>query len=125
MCIDNRRFTILVGAYFGVGADDILRKRLKELVARNFRAAVNDRLDEKLLVSRQRFLSCMLLENNQVGPGISSGILAERVVWQTQRRHKVGTLHQLHPDERTAGVHHTLGCYESDKSALAHLVECL
>jgi len=43
----------------------------------------NDRLYEKLLISRQCFLPGMLLENNQVGPGIGSGIVAESIVWQT------------------------------------------
>lgn len=67
----------------------------------------------------------MLLENDKVGPGIGSGIVAESVVWQTQRRHEVGTLHQLHPNERLASVHHTLGCYKSNQTTLAHLIERL
>ena len=125
MLIDDSGFSEWVCSHFGVGAYHILRKSLKELVARHLRTTVNDRLDEELLVCRQCFLSSMFLENNQVGSGIGSGVLAESVVWHTQSRHKVGTFYKLHPHERTAGVHHTLGCYESYKSSLAHLVECL
>ena len=51
--IDNSRFAILVSTHFGISADYILRKRLKEFVARNFRTTVNNRLDEKFLIGRQ------------------------------------------------------------------------
>ncbi len=40
----------------------------------------------------------MLLENNQVGTGIGSGIFAESVVGQTESRPNVGTLHKFHHD---------------------------
>ena len=124
MLIDDGGFAEWVSAYFGICADDILRKSLKEFVAGNFRATVNNRLDKELLVSRQSFLSGMFLENNQVRPGIGSCIIGESIVWQTQSRHKVGTLHKLHPDKRTGGIHHTLGCNESNQATLPHLVEC-
>ena len=50
----------------------------------------------------------MLLENNQVGTGIGSGIFAESAVGQTQCRPNVGTLHKFHHDERRYCINHTL-----------------
>ncbi len=55
--IDDSRFAILVSTHLCISADYILRKRLKELVARNFRATVNNRLDEKFFISRECLLS--------------------------------------------------------------------
>ena len=66
MFVDDCWFTELICADFSISAYHILGKRLKELVARHFRTTVNDRLDEKLLISRQRLLTCMLLENDKV-----------------------------------------------------------
>ena len=53
MVIHDSRFAILVCTNLGISADHILRKRLKEFVARHFRATVNNRLNEKLFISRQ------------------------------------------------------------------------
>ena len=62
--VNDSRFAILVCTHLGVGAYNILRKCLKELVARHFRTSVNDRLNEKFFIRRQRLLFGMLLENN-------------------------------------------------------------
>ncbi len=53
MVVHDSRFAILVSTNLCIGTDYILRKSLKELVARNFRTSVNNRLDEKFLISRQ------------------------------------------------------------------------
>ncbi len=50
----------------------------------------------------------MLLQNNQIAASIRSGIVGERIVWQTQSRHEVGTLNHLHSDKWRGGVHNTL-----------------
>ena len=53
MVVHDSRFAILVSANLGVGADNILRKRLKEFVARHLRTSVNNRLDKELFICRQ------------------------------------------------------------------------
>ena len=123
MLVDDGGFAEWVSANFGIGADDILRKCLKEFVTGHLRTTVHDRLDEELLISRQCFLPRMFLENDKVGAGIGSGILAESVVRQTQSRHEVGSLHKLHSHERRGGIHHTLRRNKGYKSTFTHLVE--
>ena len=75
MLVDDSRFAELVSTNLCLRAYDILRKCRKIFVVGSFCLTVNDRLDEKLLVSLQRFLVGVLLENNQVRPGISPGIV--------------------------------------------------
>ncbi|WP_304488536.1 hypothetical protein [Duncaniella muris] len=123
MVVHDSRFAILVSANLCIGADHILRKRLKEFVARDFRTSVNNRLNEKLLVSRQCFLTSMLLENNQVRAYIGSGIIRESIIRKSQCSHKVSLFNQLHSDKRTGSVHHTLRCDKGDQTAFSHLVK--
>ena len=52
MLIDDCRFAILVCAYIGIRAYNILRKCLKKLVARHLRTPVNYRLNEEFLICR-------------------------------------------------------------------------
>ena len=66
MVVHDSRFAILVSTHLGIGAYNILRKRLKEFVTRHFCTPVNDRLNEKFFISRQRFLSGMLLQDDKV-----------------------------------------------------------
>ena len=56
MVVHDSWFAILVSAHLCIGTDYILRKRLKELVARNFRTTVNNRLNEKFFISRECLL---------------------------------------------------------------------
>ncbi len=123
MVVHDSRFAILVIANLGVGAYNILRKRLKELVAWHFCTPVNYRLNEKLFISRQRLLFGVLLENNQVRADICSSIFAERIVGQTQSRHKVSLFHKLHSYERRSGVHYTLRCDKGNQASFSHLVK--
>ena len=67
----------------------------------------------------------MLLQYNKVTSYISSGIVAESVIGQSQRGHKIGAFHKLHPHEGRGGVHNTLRCDEGNQSTLTHLIECL
>ena len=62
MLVDESRFTELVSANLCLRADDILRKCRKIFVVGGFCLTVNDRLDEKFLICRQRFLVGMLLK---------------------------------------------------------------
>ena len=123
MGIDNRRFAVLVGTHFCICAYHILRKCLKELVAGYLRSVVDNGLREKFLVKGKILLVAMFLENNQVGAGIGSGIIAERIVRQTQRRYKVGTFHHLHSDKRGCGVHNALRRDKRYQSSLAHRIK--
>ena len=66
MLIDDSRFAVWVGANLRGSGDDILWKRHQIFIARHLRTNVNNRLDEKFLVSRQHFLTCMLLQNDEV-----------------------------------------------------------
>ena len=75
MFIDDSRFAVWVSANLCISAYHILWERHQELVAGNFRATVNNRLDEKSFVSRQRFLAGMLLQYNQITASISPGIV--------------------------------------------------
>ena len=100
MGIDNSRFAILIRTHFCVSTYYVVGKCLKELVAGYLRGVVDNGLREKFLVKGKIFLVAMLLENYKVRPCICSGVIAERVVWQTQRRHNVGAFHQLHSDKR-------------------------
>ena len=120
--VDDSRFTVLVSTYFGIGAYHILRKRLKELVARHFCLAVNNRLNEKFFISRQCLLSGMLLQDDKVAACICPGVVGEGIVGQTQCGHQIGTFHHFHSDERRCGVHHTLRGDKGYQSALTYLV---
>ncbi len=122
--IDDSRFAEWVRANLRIRAYHILRKRHQIFVARHLGAMVNNRLDEKFLVSRQRFLAGMFLQNDKVRPCIGSGIVAKRIVRQTQCRHKVGTFHKFHSYKRRSSVHHTLRGDKGNESSLTHLVEC-
>ena len=51
--VHDSGFAVLVSTHFCISADNILRESLKELVARDFRATINYRLNEKFFVSRQ------------------------------------------------------------------------
>ena len=51
MLIENSRFAVWVGANLRGSGDDILRKRHQIFVARHLRTTVNNRLNEKFLVS--------------------------------------------------------------------------
>ena len=61
MLVDDSWFAVLVSANLCLSADDILRKCLKIFIVGNLGISVNNRLDEKFLVSRQCFLVGMLL----------------------------------------------------------------
>ena len=67
----------------------------------------------------------MLLEYDQVRTRISSGIVGESIVWQTQSRHKVCAFHKLHPHKRRGSVHNALRGDKRYKTSLAYLVESL
>ena len=64
MLIDDRRFAVRVGANLCISAYHILWERHQIFIARHLRATVNNRLDEKFLVSRQHFLPGVLLQND-------------------------------------------------------------
>ena len=66
MMVHDSGFAILVSTHLCVSADYILRKSLKEFVARHFRTTVNNRLDKELFISRQRLLSGVLLQDDKV-----------------------------------------------------------
>ena len=123
MGIDNRRFAVLVRTHFCISTYYVVGKCLKELVARYLRGVVDNGLREKFLVKGKIFLVAMFLENDKVRPCIGSGIIAERVVRQTQRRHKVGTFHHLHSDKRGCGVHYTLRRDKRYQSSLTHRIK--
>ena len=67
----------------------------------------------------------MLLKNNQIRPGISSGIVGERVVRKPESAYKVRTAHHLHAYKGAGGIHHPLRGYESDNSTLMYGVKRL
>lgn len=67
----------------------------------------------------------MLLENNQIRPGIRSGIVRERVVWQAESAHQIRTAHHLHSDKWTGSIHHPLRGNESHYTTFMHGVEGL
>ncbi len=65
----------------------------------------------------------MLLQDNQVGACIRSGVLGESVVRQSYRSHKVRAFHKLNAHEGAGGVHHTLRCDKSHNTTLVHRVQ--
>ncbi len=66
MLIDDSRFAELVCANLCLRAYNILWKRRKIFIVGNFCHVVNNGLDKKFLIGRQRFFVGMLLKNNQV-----------------------------------------------------------
>ena len=123
MGIDNSRFAVLVGTHFGIRAYHILRKCLKELVAGYLCGVVDNGLREKFLIKGKILLVAMFLENDKVRPRIGSGVIAERVVWQTQRRHNVGAFHHLQSDKRGCGVHYPLRRDKGYQSSLSYRIK--
>ena len=65
----------------------------------------------------------MLLQDNKVRAYICSGIIAERIVRQTQGCNKISLFYQLHSDEWNGSVHHALRRNKGYQTAFPHLVE--